>query len=79
MNILQVPYNEMPYQLDTALLDHLTSEEVNRGKRTEEYWILKSDTNILQDPNQKNMQAEQLNRLLFETARRGFTSLMIMK
>ena len=56
------------------LLDHFTSEQFPIGKKTEVYWILRSDTRL----NENNTQPTSIfNQLMFETQRAGFTDIMI--
>lgn len=73
--VVKLEHTNLMNRID--LLDWVCSPAINKGKQTDRYWIINTDTqiyNTYNDPDVNYMMA-----MLFRTNSVGYSSLMIMK
>jgi len=76
MNIFCISLNDTQIT-NTMLLDWITDRERNRGINHEHYWIIKTDTELYDPSNDR--QIHLLSQLIWQCRMNGFTSLMIRR
>jgi hypothetical protein len=76
MNILSINLERFPIKRPD-LLDFLTAETTNKGKQTERYWIVNTDSHITSQ--QQEREIDNLNHFLHIARANNFNSIMIIK
>lgn len=77
MNILQIQYSKLE-GISKELLDGITSQSNNVGKKENNYWIIKSDTAVTGFPQEKLQEVQLLNMLLNFAHGQQYSNVMII-